>query len=64
MTAFEEKPDVERQSNSAETEKIPSDLTAEQRPQSDAQYNVTLKTWCVVTVSLFGPLQLLLRCAC
>lgn len=59
MTALEEKADVERQSNSADIDNTPRDSAAEgianptmeQHPQGDTQYNVTLKTWCVVIVS-------------
>ncbi|KAL5377440.1 hypothetical protein DPSP01_009778 [Paraphaeosphaeria sporulosa] len=58
MTTLEEKPDVQRQSNPADREKIPADFTTkdveksaiEHHPQTDIQYHVTIKTWCVVTI--------------
>lgn len=57
MTAAEEKPEVDQQS--AEVAKTSGSLKEKDAenpmagyiPQADEEYNVTLKTWCVVLVS-------------
>jgi hypothetical protein len=57
MAIDDEKAEVERTSH--ETPKIPNRPQAKDTenkkagylPQSDEEYNVTLKTWCVVAVS-------------
>lgn len=59
MAVSDEKPDVDRTSNDAEVVKPPNSLKEKDAenpvesyiPQSDEEYNVTLKTWCVVMVS-------------
>jgi hypothetical protein len=57
MAATDEKAEVERTSHEvSKTSQSLKDhdveLNPSHIPQSDEEYNVTLKTWCVVTVSL------------
>lgn len=59
MTAADEKPDVDQRSVEPEGVKFSGSLkekdvehnAASYLPQNDEEYNVTLKTWCVVLVS-------------
>jgi hypothetical protein len=61
MTMNDEKPSLEQRSAEAEREtpehslkqKDEENTTATHIPHSDEEYNVTLKTWCVVLVSMF-----------
>jgi hypothetical protein len=58
MAISDEKAEVDRTSHEASKtsnivkEKDVENPTASYIPQSDEEYNVTLKTWCVVAVSL------------
>jgi hypothetical protein len=63
MAVMDEKPEVQRTSNEASKtsqslkEQDP-ERSASYVPQSDEEYNVTLKTWCVVIVSLYSVASL------
>lgn len=60
MTIADEKPEVERTSREAKTsdslkEKDVEDPMVGYLPRSDEEYNVTMKTWCVVLVCELSP---------
>jgi hypothetical protein len=66
MAVMDEKPDVERTSREVKASESLEEKDVENRmagysPRRDEEYNVTMKTWCVVFVSMLDVIVLRTR---